>query len=90
MSLEALNKQRTINYVIMLILLIIFTMSLYSINFIYPKDSKKKQSSFSHFLGTKTSSFTLAITEERIATFGHPPTTAAEMDDLPPAGKDEL
>ena len=43
MSLEALNKQRTINYVIMLILLIIFTMSLYSINFIYPKDSKKKQ-----------------------------------------------
>ena len=43
MSLEALNKQRTINYVIMLILLIIFTMSLYSINFIYPKDEKKKQ-----------------------------------------------
>ena len=43
MSLEALNKQRTINYVIMLILLIIFTVSLYSINFIYPKDEKKKQ-----------------------------------------------
>jgi len=43
MSLEALNKQRTVNYVIMLILLIIFTVSLYSINFIYPKDEKKKQ-----------------------------------------------
>ena len=43
MSLEALNKQRTINYVIMLVLLIIFTVSLYSINFIYPKDEKKKQ-----------------------------------------------
>ena len=43
MSLEALNKQRTINYVIMLVLLIIFTLSLYSINFIYPKDEKKKQ-----------------------------------------------
>ena len=43
MSLEALNKQRIVNYVIMLILLIIFTVSLYSINFIYPKDEKKKQ-----------------------------------------------
>ena len=50
-----------------------------------------------HFLGTKTSSFTLAIQEERIAIFGHAPATSVEMDDLPkPEGhpertrKDEL
>ena len=35
------------------------------------------------FLGTKTSSFTLAITEERSAIFGHAPTTSGEMDILP-------
>ena len=43
MSLKALNQKRTVNYVIMLVLLIIFTASLYSINFIYPKDPVKKQ-----------------------------------------------
>jgi len=43
MSLKALDHKRTVNYVIMLILLIIFTTSLYSINFIYPKDPVKKQ-----------------------------------------------
>ena len=43
MSLAALNRKRTINYVIMLVLLIIFTASLYSINFIYPKDQEKKE-----------------------------------------------
>ena len=43
MSLESLNRNRTINYVIMLVLLIIFTASLYSINFIYPKDREKKE-----------------------------------------------
>ena len=35
-----------------------------------------------YFLGTKTSSFTLAIVEERSAVFGHSPSTAAEMDVL--------
>jgi hypothetical protein len=43
MSLKLLNQKRTVNYVIMLVLLIIFTFSLYSINFIYPKDPEKKQ-----------------------------------------------
>ena len=43
MSLESLNRKRTINYVIMLVLLVIFTASLYSINFIYPKDPAKKE-----------------------------------------------
>lgn len=43
MSLESLNRKRTINYVIMLVLLIIFTASLYSINFIYPRDREKKE-----------------------------------------------
>jgi len=37
----------------------------------------------SHFLGTKTSSYTLAILEERAAVFGHADATAQEMDDLP-------
>jgi hypothetical protein len=35
-----------------------------------------------YFLGTKTSSFTLAIVEERAAVFRHEPSTAAEMDSL--------
>ena len=40
------------------------------------------------FLGTRTSSFTLAITEEREAIFGKPPETGSEMGaDVP---KDEL
>ena len=43
MSLADLDHKRTVNYVIMLVLLIIFTVSLYSINFIYPKDPVKKQ-----------------------------------------------
>ena len=50
-----------------------------------------------HFLGTKTSSFTLAITEERSAIFGHARGTSGEMDELPraemndgSARKDEL
>ncbi len=43
MSLKALNHKRTVNYVIMLVLLVIFTASLYSINFIYPKDPAKKE-----------------------------------------------
>lgn len=33
-----------------------------------------------YFLGTKTSSFTLAIVEERQAVFGQAAGTAAEMD----------
>ena len=37
----------------------------------------------SFFLGTKTSSYTLAITEERQAVFGHAPGTASEMGPLP-------
>jgi len=48
-----------------------------------------------HFLGTRTSSFTLAIGEERSAIFGHAPSTTADMP--PPASngvaqakKDEL
>ena len=36
-----------------------------------------------HFLGTKTSSFTLAISEERAAIFGHAPSTTTEMGPLP-------
>ena len=35
------------------------------------------------FLGTKTSSFTLAISEERRGIFGHAADTNEEMDDLP-------
>ena len=35
------------------------------------------------FLGTKTSSFTLAISEERRGVFGHAADTNEEMDDLP-------
>jgi len=35
----------------------------------------------SHFLGTQTSSFTLAITEERVAVFGHPTSTSSELRD---------
>jgi len=42
MSLEALNSRRTTNYIIMLVLLVIFTASLYSINFIYPKEKKEE------------------------------------------------
>ena len=44
------------------------------------------------FLGTRTSSFTLAITEERQAVFGHPPETGVEMGAPPEEdhGKDEL
>ena len=41
------------------------------------------------FLGTKTSSFTLAILEERTAIFGHPPGTGGDMGALPDE-KDEL
>jgi hypothetical protein len=37
MSLEALNSTRKINYIIVFILIIVFIASLYSINFIYPK-----------------------------------------------------
>lgn len=45
----------------------------------------------SRFLGTKTSSFTLAIMEERQAVYGHAATTGTEMGKPPPAdGKDEL
>ena len=48
-----------------------------------------------HFRGTKTSSFSLAIVEERAAIFGHASDTGGEMDVLAPpdegAGKkDEL
>ena len=44
------------------------------------------------FLGTRTSSFTLAIVEERQAVFGHPPETGVEMGAPPEEdlGKDEL
>ena len=35
------------------------------------------------FLGTKTSSFTLAISEERQSVFGHAADTNQEMDELP-------
>ncbi len=52
MTLEALDKQRTINYVIMLVLLIIFTGSLYSINFIYPKETKAKEKKESETIQT--------------------------------------
>ena len=38
------------------------------------------------FRGTKSSSFSLAITEEREAVFGHPRETGGDMDTLPPAG----
>ena len=37
MSLEALNSTRTINYIIVFILILVFIASLYSINFIYPE-----------------------------------------------------
>ena len=37
------------------------------------------------FLGTKTSSFSLAINEERVAIFGKAPGSGGEMDTLPPA-----
>ena len=37
MSIEALNSTRRINYLIVTILIVVFTASLYSINFIYPK-----------------------------------------------------
>lgn len=45
-----------------------------------------------HFLGTRTSSFTLAIAEERTAIFGHAPATATEMGMLQKmtAPKEEL
>eukprot|EP00322_Chrysochromulina_rotalis_P013330 CAMPEP_0115855074 /NCGR_PEP_ID=MMETSP0287-20121206/14357_1 /TAXON_ID=412157 /ORGANISM="Chrysochromulina rotalis, Strain UIO044" /LENGTH=727 /DNA_ID=CAMNT_0003309221 /DNA_START=45 /DNA_END=2228 /DNA_ORIENTATION=+ len=50
-----------------------------------------------HFLGTKTSSFSLAISEERSAIFGHASSTTSDMSVLPPvtpsarqAKKDEL
>ena len=44
------------------------------------------------FLGTRTSSFTLAIIEERSAVFGQPEQSSSEMGELPVAGggKDEL
>ena len=43
MSLKELNSTRTMNYVIVVILILVFIASLYSINFIYPKkdDTKK-------------------------------------------------
>ena len=37
------------------------------------------------FLGTQTSSFSLAIVEERSAIFGKPASSAGEMDKLAPA-----
>ena len=40
-----------------------------------------------HFLGTRTSSFTLAILEERAAVFGHAPATSQEMGVVPSAGR---
>lgn len=40
-----------------------------------------------HFLGTKTSSYSLTITEERIAIFGRKASTSEEMDDVPPAAR---
>ena len=43
-----------------------------------------------HFLGTKTSSFTLAISEERRGVFGRAAESAEEMDRLPGAPKTEL
>ena len=42
MSLEALNSTRTSNYIIVIILVIVFIGSLYSINFIYPKVDPSK------------------------------------------------
>ena len=46
------------------------------------------------FLGTRSSSFTLAISEEREAIFGHQRGTGGDMDELPPpaqrGAKDEL
>lgn len=42
------------------------------------------------FLGTKTSSFTLAIAEERQAVFGMTSASGSEMDDLKEEAKDEL
>ena len=42
------------------------------------------------FLGTRTSSFTLAIMEERVAVFGHHPDTGIEMGKPPDVSKDEL
>ena len=42
MSLEALNSTRTINYIIVFILIWYFQASLYSINFIYPKQDPNK------------------------------------------------
>jgi len=41
----------------------------------------------SRFLGTKTSSYTLAIIEERAAVFGHDSSTSEEMGLLPPASR---
>eukprot|EP00966_Prymnesium_polylepis_P307825 7113704-Prymnesium_polylepis.1 len=35
------------------------------------------------FLGTKTSSFSLAINEERVAVFGRPSDSGSEMDAAP-------
>jgi hypothetical protein len=42
-----------------------------------------------YFLGTKSSSFTLAISEERTAIFQHAPETTAEMDALPSTQKEK-
>ena len=45
----------------------------------------------SRFMGTRTSSFSLAIMEERQAVFGYPAETGGEMGAPPPAeSKDEL
>ena len=45
----------------------------------------------SRFLGTRTSSFTLAILEERGAVFGHAAESGGEMGEPPPQeGKEEL
>lgn len=44
-----------------------------------------------HFRGTQTSSFSLAISEERVAVFGHAQESGGEMAHAPPGGdKDEL